>query len=129
VVTVAPDAAGAVAFEVKPVRSTRYRLEAGGGASPALLVQVTPRLTLSRPSATEPFVLSGSVRPRLQGGVVAIERRKGTAWVTVGEATVDAAGGYRLELDALVPAGSYRARMSATGGFAAATSPVVQVSG
>jgi stage II sporulation protein D len=129
VVTVAPDAAGAVAFEVKPVRSTRYRLEAGGGASPALLVQVTPRLTLSRPSATEPFVLSGSVRPRLQGGVVAIERRKGTAWVTVGEATVDTAGAFRLELDALVPAGSYRARMSATDGFASATSPVVQVSG
>ena len=31
-------------FDVKPVRTTRYRLEAEGGASPALLVQVAPRL-------------------------------------------------------------------------------------
>ncbi len=129
VVTVAPDAAGALSFEVKPVRSTRYRLEAVGGASPALLVQVAPRLMLSRPSPAEPAVLAGTVRPRLPGGVVAIDRRKGTAWVTVGEATVDAAGAFRLELDALVPAGGYRARMSATDGFAAATSLVVQVSG
>ena len=36
---------------------------------------------------------------------------------------------FALELDALVPAGSYRARMSATAGLAAGTSAVVQVSG
>jgi stage II sporulation protein D len=127
VVTVAPDAAGAVSSDVKPVRTTRYRLEAEGGVSPAVLVQVAPRLTLSPPKQAEPTVLAGTVRPRLQGAVVAIERRKGTAWLTVGEATVDAAGAFRLELDALVPAGTYRARMSATGGFAAGSSAVVQV--
>jgi stage II sporulation protein D len=127
VVTIAPDAAGAVSTEVKPVRTTRYRLEAEGGASPALLVQVAPRLTLTRPTEIDPAVLAGTVRPRLPGGVVAIERRKESAWVTVGEATVDATGAFRLELDALVSAGSYRARMSAAGGFAAAMSPVVQV--
>jgi stage II sporulation protein D len=129
VLTLAPDAAGVVSFEVKPVRSTRYRLEAEGGSSPALLVQVAPRLALSRPSQVEPAVLTGSVRPRLPESVVAIERRKGQAWVTVGEVAVDSAGAFRLELDALVPAGSYRARMSATVGFVAATSPVVQVTG
>jgi stage II sporulation protein D len=127
VVTIAPDAAGAVSTEVKPVRTTRYRLEAEGGVSPALLVQVAPRLTLTRPTEIDPAVLAGTVRPRLPGGVVAIERRKESGWATVGEATVDAAGAFRLELDALVPAGSYRARMSATGGFAATVSPVVQV--
>jgi stage II sporulation protein D len=127
VVSGAPDAAGAVTFEVKPVRTTRYRLEAEGGASPALLVQVAPRLTLARPTQLEPTVLAGSVRPRLPGSVVAIERRKGLAWVTVGEATVDASGAFRLELDAVVPPGSYRARMSATGNFAASASPVVVV--
>ena len=129
VMTVAPDSAGVVSFDVKPVRTTRYRLEAEGGASPALLVQVSPRLTLSRPTQAEPGVLGGTVRPRLPGNAVAIERRKGSAWVTVGEATVDAAGAFRLELGAVVPAGGYRARTSAAAGFVAGTSPVVEVTG
>jgi hypothetical protein len=127
VVTVAPDAAGAVSFDVTPTRTTRYRLEAEGGASPALLVQVAPRLTLARPTQVEPTVLAGTVRPKLPGSVVAIERRKGLAWVTVGEAAVDGSGAFRLELDALVPAGSYRARISATSTLAGGTSSVVQV--
>jgi stage II sporulation protein D len=124
-----PDAAGAVALDVKPVRITRYRLEAEGGASPAMLVEVAPRIALSRPTAAEPAVLAGTVRPRLPGGVVALERRKGTAWVTLGEATVDASGAFRLVLATAVPTGSYRARISATGGLAAGTSPVLQVMG
>lgn len=127
VVTVVPDAAGALAFDVKPTRITRYRLEAEGGASPALLVQVAPRLTLARPTQLEPGVLAGTVRPRLPGTVVAIERKKGLAWVTLGEATVDADGTFRLELDAVVPPGSYRARISASSAYVAGTSPVVQV--
>jgi stage II sporulation protein D len=124
-----PDAAGAVALDVKPVRITRYRLEAEGGASPAMLVEVAPRIALSRPTAAEPAVLAGTVRPRLPGGVLALERRKGTAWVTLGEATVDASGAFRLALAAAVPTGSYRARISATAGLAAGTSPVLQVTG
>ena len=127
--TLTPDAAGAVASDVKPIRITRYRLEAAGGASPALLVEVAPRLALSRPAPAEPTVLAGTVRPRLPGGVVAIERRKGTAWVTLGEATVDASGRFRLPLDVAVPTGAYRARISATDGLAAGTSPVLQVTG
>jgi SpoIID/LytB domain protein len=127
VVTVAPDAAGALSFDVTPTRITRYRLEAGGGASPALLVQVAPRVLLARPTQLEPSVLAGTVRPRLPGSVVAIERKKGLVWVMFGEATVDAAGAFRLELDAVVPPGSYRARTSASSAFVAGTSPVVQV--
>jgi stage II sporulation protein D len=127
--TLTPDAAGAVALDVKPLRSTRYRLEANGGASPAMLVEVAPRLALSRPKASEPAVLAGTVRPSLPGAVVAVERRKGTAWVTLGEGTVDAAGRFRVALDAVVPVGSYRARISATADFAAGTSPVLQVTG
>jgi len=42
---------------------------------------------------------------------------------------VDGAGTFRLDLDAAVPAGSYRARSTAAGGFAAGMSPVLQVSG
>ena len=129
VVTLTPDAAGALTFDVKPVRTTRYRLETEGGASPALLVQVAPRLTLARPTAAEPAVLGGTVKPKLPGAVVAVERRKGSTWALVGEVVVDGAGTFTLELDAPVPAGSYRARSTASGGLAAGISPVVQVSG
>ena len=129
VVTLTPDAAGALTFDVKPVRTTRYRLETEGGASPALLVQVAPRLTLARPTAAEPGVLGGTVKPKLPGAVVAVERRKGSTWALVGEVVVDGAGTFTLELDAPVPAGSYRARSTASGGLAAGISPVVQVSG
>jgi hypothetical protein len=121
------DKTGIVTVDVKPVRSTRYRLEAEGGASPALLVQVSPRITLTRPTAVDPTTLRGTVRPRLPGVVVALERRKGTSWVTIGETTVDASGSFALELDTVVPAGAYRARISATAGLAAGTSPVLQV--
>jgi stage II sporulation protein D len=127
VLTAAPDATGAVSVNVKPTQITRYRLEAEGGVSPALLVQVAPRLTLARPTQLEPTVLFGTVRPRVPGAVVAIERRRGTAWVTVGEANVGASGEFRLDLDA-VPSGSYRARMSATSMLVGGMSPVVQVS-
>ena len=63
VATLTPDAAGALTFDVKPVRTTRYRLETEGGASPALLVQVAPRLTLARPTAAEPGVLAERSSP------------------------------------------------------------------
>ena len=116
-VTLTPDAAGALTFDVKPVRTTRYRLETEGGASPALLVQVAPRLTLARPTAAEPGVLGGTVKPKLPGAVVAVERRKGSTWALVGEVVVDGAGAFTLELDAPVPAGSYRARSTASGGL------------
>ena len=125
---VSPDSSGAISVDIKPVRTTRYRLEAEGGASPALLVRVSPRLQLTPPTSLDPTTLRGTVRPRLLGAVVAVERRKGTSWVTLGETTVDASGAFALELAAVVPAGVYRARISATSGFAAGTSPVLQVS-
>ena len=45
---------GVVSFDVMPSRTTRYRLDAEGGASPALLVQVAPRLALAKPTAGAP---------------------------------------------------------------------------
>ena len=122
------DKNGIVTADVTPERSMRYRLEAEGGASPAVLVQVAPRIQLTRPTAVDPTTIRGTVRPRLTGAVVSLERRKGTSWVLVGETTV-AAGAFALTLDAVVPAGAYRARVSATAGFAAGTSPTLQVTG
>ncbi len=128
-VTIAPDAVGALALDVTPVRTMRYRLEAEGGASPALLVQVASRITLVRPTQLEPGVFTGTVRPKRAGLAVAIERRKGSTWALVGEAISDATGAFRLELDTLVAAGSYRARTAATTDLAAGISATVQVTG
>ena len=127
VVTVAPGGAGELAFDVSPTRTTRYRLEAEGGASPALLVQVAPRLTLAKPTALAPGVLTGTIKPKLPGAQIAIERRKGSSWVLVGETVADVTGAFELELDAAVPLGSYRARSAPTSGFVAGMSSTVQV--
>jgi hypothetical protein len=123
------DTTGAVTVDVQPVRTTRYRLEAEGSASSALLIQVAPRIQLARPTAADPYTLRGTVRPRLVGLQVVIERRKGSAWAVVGEATVDGSGAFALELETVVAPGSYRARLDATESYAAGVSPVVQVAG
>jgi SpoIID/LytB domain protein len=128
VAPVTPDAAGAVSVGVKPLRTMRYRLEAEGGASPALLVLVAPRVTLARPTALEPDVFTGTVRPKRPGTVVTLERRRGSAWTLVDQDVVDLSGAFRIELDA-VPAGTYRARTAAAADLAAGTSPAVQVDG
>jgi SpoIID/LytB domain protein len=127
VLTVAPNTAGELALDVSPTRTTRYRLEAEGGASPALLVQVAPRLTLAKPTALAPGLLAGTIKPKLPGAQIAIERKKGSSWVLVGEVVADVTGAFELELDAAVPPGSYRARSAATASFVAGVSPTVQV--
>ena len=125
--TVSRDATGTVSRDVKPMRTTRYRLEAAGSASPALLVQVAPRLQLTRPSVAEPDVLTGTIRPRISDAGIVIERRSGSAWVLVGQASVDSTGAFRLE--GIAVPGTYRARISATSGYTAATSQPLQVTG
>lgn len=121
----APDPTGAFSLDAKPTRTTRYRIEVGGAASPAQLVQVSPRVQLAK--AAEPDVLTGTVRPKLPGAVVSVERRKGSAWAEVAEGVVDTAGGFRVELT-LTP-GAYRVRIGATSGLGEARSPVLQVTG
>jgi stage II sporulation protein D len=128
VTSVTPDSSGAVSVGVKPVRTTRYRLEAEAGASPALLVTVAPRVTLAKPTPLEPDVFTGTVRPKLPGTVVTTERRRGSTWTLVDQTVVDLSGTFRVELDS-VPVGTYRARTNASAGLAAGTSAVLQVSG
>jgi SpoIID/LytB domain protein len=116
---------GTVSAVVKPSQTIRYRIEVKGGASPALLVQVSPRVRLS--AATEPGGLAGTVRPKVAGAPVSIERLKGTAWTEIARATIDATGAFRVRAQ-VVPA-SYRARVLATEGLAEGLSPVLTVSG
>jgi len=84
----------------------------------------TPRAIPDSLSA-EPKTLAGTVRPRLQGARVTIERRVGSAWNGVGTTTVGADGAFRAGLN-VVP-GSYRARVPKTGTWAEGVTPVLVV--
>lgn len=119
------DASGAALLEVKPQRTTRYRIEVVDAASPAQLVRVAPRIELDAP--LDATALTGKVRPKLPGTLVTIERKKGAAWAPVGEAIVGADGTFRLEVS--VSTGTYRARIAAMDGFTASASPLLQVTG
>lgn len=119
------EANGAASLVVKPNRTTRYRIEVTDAASPTLLLQVAPRVELK--PVVEPGVLTGTVRPRLPGAVVLIERREGSEWKVAAQGVVEDTGTFRVQV-AIVP-GSYRARVAATGGFAAGVGPVLTVSG
>ncbi len=119
------ETSGLASVVVKPERTLRYRIEVAGAASPAVLVQVSPRILLAL--GAEPMTLSGTVRPRLSGATVAIERRAGTTWKRIVRSTVDQTGAFRAKLR-LVP-GEYRARIPATGGYAEGVTSVLSVAG
>jgi SpoIID/LytB domain protein len=128
---------GSFSKMVQPTASTRYRIEGNGAAgngrnqlpslvqSQVLLVRVGPRLRLLRPA--EPGVLTGTMRPRLLGALLRIERQRGSSWTQVAETSADQSGAFRVQLD-LVP-GTYRARVPASGGLAEAVSPQLTVEG
>jgi stage II sporulation protein D len=116
---------GVATLVVKPERTLRYRIEVKGAASPPILVRVAPRVQLEQP--VDLTGLSGTVRPRLSGAEVAIERRRGSGWREVARATVDRSGSFRAAF--AVVAGSYRARVAATDLFSEGIAPVLDVAG
>jgi SpoIID/LytB domain protein len=125
VAAVQPEPSGALDVLAHPVKTTRYRIEANGASSPALLVRVSPRVRMSVPA--EPGTLVGTVKPRLTGATAIVERLGPGGWVQVGRGPVDGAGAFHVSL--ALTAGSYRARVPATGGFAEGTTPVLEVKG
>ncbi|MFO7572455.1 MAG: SpoIID/LytB domain-containing protein [Gaiellaceae bacterium] len=114
---------GAAGLAVKPLRTIRYRLQAEGATSPALLVRVAPRVELRR--SAELGALEGTVRPRLPGAVLTIERRNGSRWAQVAETTVLGDGTFVVELPTV--RGAYRARVAAAQGYVEAVTPVLTV--
>ncbi|MBA3375895.1 MAG: SpoIID/LytB domain-containing protein, partial [Actinobacteria bacterium] len=115
---------GIASLVVKPERTLRYRIEVEGAASPAILVEVAPRVQLAQ--GAEPMTLTGTVRPRLSGAAVFIERRAGSAWRRSARKTVDTAGAFRAEVR---EPGEYRARLPATGGYAEGVTAVLALAG
>jgi hypothetical protein len=118
------DASGVVSIAVKPTQTTRYRIGVKGAASPAVLVRVAPRVQLAKPGL-DLTALTGTVRPKLPGADVTIERREGNAWVPLATVNVNANGGFRAPLTVLP--GSYRARVAATNGYAEGLAAVLVV--
>jgi len=121
--TLKRETSGVATLVVKPERTLRYRIEVAGAASPPILIRVAPRVQLAQ--TADGLGLSGTVRPRLGGAPVSIERRRGNGWAEVARATVDGAGAFRAELG-LTP-GSYRARVPARAGYAEGVTPVLAV--
>ncbi len=122
---------GAFTTSVTPSKTMRYRIAAGTQdqpttaiASQVLLLRVGAKVRLAHP--VEPGVLSGTVRPRVQGTIVHVERQRGSTWVHVGE-TLAANGAFRIQ--AQVVPGTYRARTSPVAGLAEGFSPLLTVNG
>jgi hypothetical protein len=78
-------------------------------------------------ASSEPQQLTGTVRPRLSGAPVTVERLRAAGWASVAKTVVDGSGAFRASLS--VPPGSYRARLPATNGFAPGITPVLEVTG
>jgi SpoIID/LytB domain protein len=115
---------GAVTLPVKPTATTQYRLASGKVAAAAVRVPVAALVRLYAPDTqTE---LRGYVRPVLPGTPVVIQRQQGTAWPTVGRATVAADGTFIAKLQ-LVD-GTYRAQVTPGHGLVTGTTPILQVS-
>ena len=116
------ETSGVASIVVKPERTLRYRIQVAGAASPPVILRVAPRVTLAQ--SPDGAALVGTVRPRVSGAPVTIERRQGSGWVDVERTTVDRTGAFRLEP---VTPGAYRARVAAFNGFVEALTPVLAV--
>jgi SpoIID/LytB domain protein len=115
---------GAVTLPVKPTTTTQYRLASGKVAAAAVRVPVAALLRLYAPQT--PDELRGYMRPVLSGTAVVIQRQQGTAWPTVGRATVAADGTFTAKLQLVN--GTYRAQSTPGHGLVTGTTPILQVS-
>jgi SpoIID/LytB domain protein len=115
---------GALTLPVKPTATTQYRLASGKVAAAAVRVPVAALARLYAPQTQT--ALRGYMRPMLPGTPVAIQRQQGTAWATVGRATVAADGTFTAKLQ-LVD-GTYRAQVTPGHGLVTGTTPILQVS-
>jgi SpoIID/LytB domain protein len=121
-VTPAPD--GTLAIPAQPTVTTDYRLATTTVAAAPVRIVVAPRIRFYADKT--PGHLRGLVRPVLAGAPVEVQTQDAAgAWTTVATATIDANGDFDATLQ-LVTA-TYRARIGATNGFAAGTTPPLSV--
>ena len=108
----------------KPTVTTDYRLATTAVAAAPIRITVAPRIRFYADKT--PGHLRGLVRPVLAGAPVEVQSQDtGGVWTTVAAATVDANGDFDATLQ--LATGTYRARIAATKGFAAGTTPTLSV--
>ncbi|HEX2046008.1 MAG TPA: SpoIID/LytB domain-containing protein [Gaiellaceae bacterium] len=112
---------GSQSLRVAPRRTTSYRL-----GRPAfgitVTVRVEPKLRITMVRARS---LSGTMRPRLAGTTVSVQKLASGAWRTVGSGTVNADGAWTAAFR--VRPGSYRAVAAPGQGLVPGTSPTLKV--
>lgn len=112
---------GSESIRVAPRRTTWYRLgRPAFGVTVRIRVEPKLRLTMVRARS-----LSGTMRPRLAGTPVTVQRLVSGAWTKVAEGTVDGDGRWSAKLR--VRPGSYRAVAAPGQGLVRGKSPVVEV--
>jgi stage II sporulation protein D len=96
------DSTGRFSIVRHSVADASYRLVRKGASSPTVRVRVHAALTLSKKGG-----FHGTMRPRLAGATVTLERLTAGRWVSAGTATISPKGGYRFST--AVSSGSWRA--------------------
>jgi stage II sporulation protein D len=114
---------GTISLAVKATAPAQYRLVSGGIVTSAVSLHVRPTVRLRLPTA--PTALSGVVVPAVPDARVQIQRASPTGWTTVSTVHAGADGAFSAAL-AVTP-GTYRARVAAVKGWAAALSPELRV--
>jgi hypothetical protein len=124
---VTPAKDGTIAIAQAPAVTTDYRLATDTLAAAPVHVAVAPRVRFYEPP--QPGELRGLVRPALSGAAVSVQRQSadGKTWATVASTTVDANGDFDARL--VLSPGTYRAVVAAFNGYAAGTTPVLNVVG
>lgn len=109
---------------VRPGITTWFRLDTPSTPAVTIRIAVEPKLRIQTARANS---LAGTMRPKLTGTTVSIQRFTASGWRTVAQATVDADGNWRAVFSVRQGA-TYRAAAAPGHGYVPGTSPAVEVS-
>lgn len=120
---VRPGRTGSFRTSDSPTVSSDYRIRALGLVGPSVRVSVAPRVTIRLDPSGQGLI--GDVTPRVAGMEVAIQRRFGSRWETIGSPKLEAEGAFRAHLS-LEP-GVYRAVTTPAAGLVRGSSKPLRV--
>jgi len=108
-------------LEVRPARTTEYRLSAANVTTQAVRVDVAPALVVTRKQRA----LSGRVAPAIGGLRVTVQRLLAGNWLSIRSARAGEDGAFSLNRS--LPVGTYRVTTPATDLLLAGASPPIHV--
>ena len=103
------DAVGAYRAAVTPSSRTIYSVS-GASATPAVIVEVAPKITLAARRSGTRGTFTGKVAPTWPKRPLTIQVRSGSRWVTYAKLTTSATSTFRLLKRGLRPKAKYRFR-------------------